>query len=479
MIKLIKISSLCITMLLSSAIFASENMADLLQQVKQSMTLQQQQESQRLLTFKQKKADKVRLLAALEEELKQAVLRQTELVDAVNSGSVEQTLLVDKLEQRSAQLQALFSVSKKNAVDFTKKTANSLSSGRYLERHKELAFAFETTIPSVQNLKTLWFMLLQEMVANAGVQVFSTAIVDADGQIVTQQVYQLGPFAAVDAQGQYLGFNQASGKLQVIEKQSEDLKELAQNFISGSANTLVVDPEKGRLLIQSTLLPTFEQRIHQGGLVGYIILSLGALGLLVALWRLLYMAWVGNKIKAQFKRREALATNPLGRVLQAAKGVKDVQCAELLIDKAMLQEVTKLERCHSFVKLLAAVAPLLGLLGTVTGMIATFQSITLVGTSDPKLMAGGISQALITTVMGLCVAIPLLFAHSFISAKSKLLLQQIQQQSLLLLSSLFSAQPIDFNSTHLEGASVNDAQIGGKAQPKVGQATQYERSAIV
>ncbi|MFT5706737.1 MAG: biopolymer transport protein ExbB [Oceanospirillaceae bacterium] len=474
MIKLIKISSLWIAIFFCSTLFASENMANLLQQVKQSITVQQQKESQRLLTFKQKKADKLVLLTALDEELKQAMQRQTELVDAVNSGAAEQTILVDKLGQHSAQLQALFSVSKKNAVDFTKETANSLSSGRYLERHKELAFAFETTIPSVQNLKTLWFMLLQEMVANAGVQVFNTATVDAGGEIATQQVYQLGPFAAVSAQGQYLRFNQASGKLQVIEKQSEDLKELAQNFVSGNANTIVIDPEKGTLLIQSTLLPTFEQRIHQGGLVGYIILGLGALGLLVALWRLLYMTWVGFKINAQFKRSEALATNPLGRVLQAAKGVKDVQCAELLIDKAMLQEVTKLERCHSFVKLLAAVAPLLGLLGTVTGMIETFQSITLVGTSDPKLMAGGISQALITTVMGLCVAIPLLFAHSFISAKSKLLLQQIQQQSLLLLSTFFSAKPIE-----LKSASVNGAQIEEKPQSKTGQSTPHERSAIV
>ena len=149
------------------------------------------------------------------------------------------------------------------------------------------------------------------------------------------------------------------------------------------------------------------------------------------------MCWVNLLINRQLKSARASDKNALGRVLLAVAGATNVQRAELLIDESILRELPALQRAHSTVKLLAAVAPLLGLLGTVTGMIETFQSITLVGTSDPKLMAGGISQALITTVMGLCVAIPLLFCHSYISGQSKAILQRIQQQSLLLLSDYF------------------------------------------
>ena len=116
-------------------------------------------------------------------------------------------------------------------------------------------------------------------------------------------------------------------------------------------------------------------------------------------------------------------------VIGSRPRLEELDTLELKLDEAILRETPALERWQGLIKLLAAVAPLLGLLGTVTGMIATFQAITQYGTGDPKMMADGISQALVTTVLGLVAAIPLLFLHSLVAARSKALIQLLEQQS--------------------------------------------------
>ena len=157
--------------------------------------------------------------------------------------------------------------------------------------------------------------------------------------------------------------------------------------------------------------------------------------------RLATLGRVAGKVNRQLREPgNANANNPLGRVLLAAgdSGERDIDAIELLLDEAILRETPALQRGLGLLKLLAAVAPLLGLLGTVTGMILTFQSITLFGTGDPKLMAGGISQALVTTVLGLVVAIPLLFSHTLLSSRSRTLIQILDEQSAGLIASQVS-----------------------------------------
>jgi biopolymer transport protein ExbB len=107
----------------------------------------------------------------------------------------------------------------------------------------------------------------------------------------------------------------------------------------------------------------------------------------------------------------------------------DIETLELKLDEAILRESAPLETGLNFIKVLYVVAPLLGLLGTVVGMIATFQMITLFGTGDPRMMAGGISTALVTTVLGLVVAIPLTLLHAFLQGKSKALIQILEEQA--------------------------------------------------
>ncbi len=422
----------------SFAAWANNDMDALLNKVQSNLSAQLQQENTRLQTFKENKAEQEQLLAALKQELSVAKERAVQLVGKFNEAEIERSELANKLADRSQQLTDVLAMTKKFAADFIKASSAQLSNPRFVDRQQQLAFINGQDVPTLLDLKSFWLAQLQNMVANAGVQVYDANVIQRNGETIASKVYQFSDFAAIDNQGQYLLLNDEASALQVLIGQSSALQHQALKFVSTKSDTITIDPSLGELLKQSTLIPTFEDRIHQGGIVGYIILGLGALGVLIALWRLMYMSLINWRIKKQLNTTQPSAANPLGRVLLAARGEQHVQSAELLIDKALLQEVPKLERCHSLVKLLAAVAPLLGLLGTVTGMIETFQSITLLGASDPKLMAGGISQALITTVMGLCVAIPLLFCHSFISARAKLLLLIVQQQSLLLLSDFYT-----------------------------------------
>jgi len=165
--------------------------------------------------------------------------------------------------------------------------------------------------------------------------------------------------------------------------------------------------------------------------VGYVIIGLGVIGLLLALERLVSLSLISGKVSAQLKNDTPDPGNPLGRVLQVAQNLdtNEVETLELKLGEAVYRETPRLTRSLLFIKIISVVAPLLGLLGTVTGMIVTFQAITLFGTGDPKLMAGGISQALVTTVLGLTVAIPIVLLHTLVSGRSKGILHVLQEQS--------------------------------------------------
>jgi biopolymer transport protein ExbB len=193
---------------------------------------------------------------------------------------------------------------------------------------------------------------------------------------------------------------------------------------------------RGAILGMLIQTPDTLERLAQGGAIGYIIMALGVIGFLYGVVRLVVLTRIGQKMTRQMNRPEISEDNPLGRVLAVAEhsAAQETDNLELLLDEAITREVPALERGIAMIKLLAAVAPLLGLLGTITGMILTFQSISLFGTGDPKLMAGGISQALVTTMQGLCVAIPLLFLHSLVVARSHILIQILDEQTAGLIS---------------------------------------------
>lgn len=199
----------------------------------------------------------------------------------------------------------------------------------------------------------------------------------------------------------------------------------------GTIEDFWLDPSGGSLLSLLIQAPDLRERIDQGGLVGYIILGLGAFGLLLALERLLSLGLVWLKVNAQTRSQEASEKNPLGRVMATYNKFqhKDSETLELKLSEAIAQEKPRLTRFVPLLKIITVVAPLLGLLGTVTGMIVTFQQMTLFGTGDPKLMAGGISQALVTTVMGLAVAIPTVLLHTFVNGRSQAIIHLLEERA--------------------------------------------------
>ncbi|HSX89524.1 MAG TPA: MotA/TolQ/ExbB proton channel family protein, partial [Pseudomonas sp.] len=270
-------------------------------------------------------------------------------------------------------------------------------------------------------------------------------VVAADGSRSEQAVLRVGNFSAYGADA-FLRYDADAAELLAPARQPSGLGQV-EDYLNGGAAlaSLPIDPSRGTLLAQLQRQPGLWDRVQQGGLVGWVILVLGALGLLLALWRMVFLARVSRGVSSQMHDLSAPRNdNPLGRVigvLGPKPQLADLETLELKLDEAILQETPPLEKGQSLLKLLSAVAPLLGLLGTVTGMIVTFQAITQGGGGDSRLMAEGISQALVTTVLGLVVAIPLLFLHSLLASRSKSLIQLLEQQSAGLIALHLSGNP--------------------------------------
>lgn len=422
-----------VALLLPFTVQAGE-LQQLLQQVRTQVASDQEQDAKRLAEFRADHGRQQVLLDQAKARLAAAEAEQARLKEAFQANEDALTEQGEALRVRSGQLGEVFGVVKQQAQELQGLVDDSMITAQYPERSELLAFADLKRIPTLDELEGLWYLLQQEMTATGEVTRFTAPVVQADGVRSEAEVLRVGPFTALTEQGLYL--NYVGGALQVLPVQP-DSSALRQSsaFVQGQGHTLVVDPSRGNLLALLAQTPNLKQRIAQGGLVGYIILALGGIGLLVALWKLLATLKIEISVRTQLRNADqAHVGNPLGRVLAAGQSGRTTDETELRVDEALLKEAPLLERGLTLLKLVAAVAPLLGLLGTVTGMIGTFQSITLFGTGDPKLMAGGISQALMTTVLGLCVAIPLLFCHSLLAARSRRLLQLLQQKGLALLA---------------------------------------------
>lgn len=410
------------------------DLQQLLRDIRSDVAADKRLDAQRLAEFRGDFNQQQALLAQARKRLAVAEAEQEALKNRFQTNEDALTEQGEALRARSGQLGEVFGVVKQQAQELRGLVADSLITAQYPERETLLEFADQKRIPTLAELEGLWFLLQQEMTATGEVVRFQAPVVNTDGHREEAEVLRIGPFTAVTIDGQYLAY--AGRTLQQLPVQpAGSVVAQAAAFVQGEQNRVVVDPSRGNLLALLAQTPNLTERIAQGGLVGYIILGLGGLGLLVALWKLIVTARVEFSVRQQLRQPERPSKlNPLGRVMLAGEAGRTTDETELRVDEALLRETPILERGLTLLKLVAAVAPLLGLLGTVTGMIGTFQSITLFGTGDPKLMAGGISQALMTTVLGLCVAIPLLFCHSLLAARCRRQLLLLQQKGLALLA---------------------------------------------
>jgi len=406
----------------------------LLQRVRENRGLGSKENAAREARFIAARDQQQKLLAQARAELAATEKHSDELKAQYDANEKKLSELESVLNERLGALGEMFGVVRLVAGDTNGLFEASLVSAQIPNRDEFLTrLASSKKLPETPELEQLWVELLQEMVQSGKIVRFNANVVHPDGKQTEQPVVRVGVFNAV-SNGKFLVFDNRSHQLKELVRQPASrylsLAEDLQNATSGVV-PMAIDPSRGAILSLIVEAPSFIERIHQGGWVGYIIIVLGFVGLAVVLYRFVYLQGVGNRIRAQLKRGEADKGNPLGRVMAAYREdlALDVETLGLKLDEAILKEVPPLERGLSAIKIIAAVAPLLGLLGTVTGMIVTFQAITLLGTGDPKLMAGGISMALVTTVQGLCVAIPLVLLHGWLAGKSADLVQVLDEQS--------------------------------------------------
>lgn len=428
------IAGLCLSLLLPAQTLHARSVAEVAESI--SVTDQANNKT-RLAQFKADRDQQQSLFEQSAARLAAAQQRQVELQQSFDDNEARLAELQGELKQRTSQLGEVFGVVKQQATETQGTLLDSLVSAQYPDRAEQLAFANQKRIPNVEEFKALWATMHHELSESGKIVAFQAPVVNVTGEVSTMDLVRVGNFQVLTADGEYVRWQPSLAQLAVFEKQPDVFTvKQARQYVAGQDNSLTLDPTRGQLLQLLGQMPSLQDRIHQGGYVGYFILFLGAIGLVIAVWRLLVLFKTEFGVRAQLKQASQLKqSNPLGRVLtKASQSDLNVEDLELRVDEAILEELPKLERGQSLIKLFAAVAPLLGLLGTVTGMIGTFQSITLFGTSDPKLMAGGISQALVTTVLGLIVAIPLLFSHNLLNTRSRRIIQILQQKSLALLA---------------------------------------------
>ncbi len=411
---------------------------ELLAQLAQGKVAQTQQNKQREANFSARKADQERMLADAVNTRNERITESTRLENKFQVNEVALANKQDALNKRLGELKELFGVLQQVAGDTKSKFQNSVISAQLPDRDiflDEFAQSMGSTskLASIEEIEKIWFELQREMTESAKVAKFTREVVLADGSKTQTEVTRVGNFNLV-ANGKYLEYiNETGSVAELIRQPSNRYLNTAQDMSSASNSQVAfaLDPTGGSILSLLVQAPDTQERVDQGGPVGYVILAIGLIGLLIAIERFITLFLIGNKVNRQLKSNTASNDNPLGRVLMVKDNNKnvDLETLELKLSERILQEVPQLTSRLTMIKIISVVAPLIGLLGTVTGMINTFQAITLFGTGDPKLMAGGISQALVTTVLGLVVAIPMVFISTMLNTRSRGIINILQQQS--------------------------------------------------
>ena len=415
----------------------------LLQLVKEGKTKEQSENADREAKFMANKNEQAAILAAEKREL----ARQERIADQLEAEykKNEEILRVkeEAYQKELGSLVELFGHLQSSAGEAAVQFSGSLTSPQYgLERvdflNELTSKMSETTeLPTIREIEGLWYELQREMVASGQVVSFETTVIDVDGESSTCNVTRVGLFNAV-CDGKYLEYVAATGQYAFLPRQpagrfTKTAKSVG-NADAGEQVRFGVDPTGptgGSLLANLIQTPSLAERAAQGREVGYAIIFVGLIGIGLAFWKLWSLYVLGKAVRAQAGSKTLDVRNPLGRVLKVGEENfnKDIDTLELKLAEAIMAERPSIERGIGAVRIISVVAPLAGLLGTVTGMIVTFQMITLYGTGDPKLMAGGISQALVTTVLGLLVAIPTTLLHSFTASSAKGIISVLEEQS--------------------------------------------------
>ena len=420
------------------------NLDKLLELVKEGKTKEQASNRKREAEFKASRDKQDQILKAEQRELARQERIADQLEAEFKKNQEKLRIAEEAYLKQLGSLNELFGHMQSISTDSRVTFESSLTAAEFGKDREEFLknltkkMGESTQLPTISEIERVWYEIMREMKATGEVSRFSATVINVDGTQAECDVVRVGVYNAVCG-SKYLEYVPAKGQYQFLARQPAGRYTSSAGRVSGADASsgyvsFSVDPSGpsgGALLANLVQNPSLWERIQQGGIIGYIILAIGGITLIYAIYKYV-MLWVMSRaVHEQLSTDTPSDSNPLGRVLKVGKShMKDeIDRLELKLAEAIMGERPAIERGISFVKIVSVVAPLAGLLGTVTGMIITFQQITLFGTGDPKIMAGGISQALVTTVLGLVVAIPTTLAHSFLQSSARSVVDVLEEQA--------------------------------------------------
>ena len=372
--------------------------------------------------------EKVKSDLAAAEDLSQRLIAEFDENEKILSE------LEEKLTLKLGNLGEMFGVVKQVSGQTRGEFKNSITNIDNPNRDLFLKNLAESKkLPDLSDISGLWVELLKEIRNAETIKTFKTEVLSADGDNSELEVLRIGTFS-ITQDGNFLKHLIDTNQVEFLPSQPSGVNKRKLRRLQGSTEGVYevdIDPTRGAILDKLIQKKTFFQRIADGGFVGYVIILLGLGGVALASERIYVLRNTLESIREQENSSDILQDNLLGSLLQTAKENinESLDSLELILDEKIQSITPTIEIRVKAIKLIATVAPLLGLLGTVIGMIETFQAITLFGTGDPKLMAGGISQALVTTMLGLIVAAPLLFMHSYAENYSKSIISFLEEKA--------------------------------------------------
>ena len=412
----------------------NEALERLLDDVRQQAGADAEINAERESVFSEEQADRRRTLEETRAELERQRARSRALRGTFDRNEIRLEELTDQLRVRTGDMGELFGIFRQVAAEVDAVIDSSVITAEYPQRGaSSYAISVSEGVPAMDDLKALQTLLIEEIVFSSQVSRFETALNDVTGAVQSAPVVRIGAFNALSADG-YLHMTDGETTLSVLPRQpARHYASSAREFFqaTGGNASVAIDPSRGTLLSLVIQSPGIVRQMTYGGAIGYTIITIGVVGFLIAVWRLWSLSGTRRRVARQLDADSVDTGNPLGRVLAVAEDNHrvPVEILERKLDEAVMRETPSLERYQGIIKVIAGVAPLMGLLGTVVGMIRTFQTITLFGSGDPRLMADGISQALVTTVEGLVVAIPLVFLHALMTDRSRELIDILEEQS--------------------------------------------------
>ena len=419
------------------------NLDKLLELVKEGKDQEQAENDQREEEFKNSRNRQQEILSAEQRELARQERIADELEEIFRANQELLRVAEEAYLKQLGSLNELFGHMQSISTDSRVTFETSLTAAEFgKERESFLGdltrkMGESTQLPTISEIERVWYEIMREMKATGEVVKFETNVINVDGTQVNCEVVRVGVYNAVCG-NKYLEYVPSKGQYQFLARQpagryTGSAGRISRADASSGYVSFSIDPSGpsgGALLANLIQNPSLLERIDQGGIIGYIILAIGGIALAFAIYKYVILYLMNRDVNDQLGSDHA-GDNPLGRVLSVGQThMKDeIDRLELKLAEAIMAERPSIERGISFVKIVSVVAPLAGLLGTVTGMIITFQQITLFGTGDPKIMAGGISQALVTTVLGLVVAIPTTLAHSFLQSSARSVVDVLEEQA--------------------------------------------------